>query len=347
MSTNPAGFSCIRSELSVNPNKFQTRVLFAIGIAVAVGVVAHANYSHQSPTGMSDFDQVWIAANALRHGKDPYAAVNASGWPFPLYYPLTAAIVAMPYSMLPIHWARVAFIATGAGLLAWALGSLPHRRWAILSGAFLVAFLHVQWSPFITGSVALPAFLAGVFLSAKPTIGLALAVAYLLPISRRTFWATLGALMTFLASLALRPSWPREFLTYATQAPHIIAPVTLFPLGPLMLLAILRWKRSEARLLAAMAFVPHTILAYEAIPLFLVPRTRKETLLLVLLADAVFALEFALGPLQHPDPISLARRVRVSGQIILALLYVPCLVMVLRRPNVAAEPTFIPALGPD
>jgi hypothetical protein len=90
-----------------------------------------------------------------------------------------------------------------------------------------------------------------------------------------------------------------------------------------------------------MAFVPHTILAYEAIPLFLVPRTRKETLLLVLLADAVFALEFALGPLQHPDPISLARRVRLSGQIILALLYVPCLVMVLRRPNVAAEPTFI------
>lgn len=312
------------------------RLLVALAISVAVGIVAHASYSHQPTGGMSDFDQVWIAANALRHGADPYAALRATGWPFPLYYPLTAAVVIMPFALLPVVWARVAFIAAGAGLLAWALGDIPKRGWAFLSGSFLGALIFAQWSPLIVGSVALPAFFAGMVLSAKPTIGLALGFAYFLPLSRRTLWAFAGGLTTLIASLILRPSWPSEFINAARYSPHIIAPVALLPMGPLLLLALLRWRRPEARLLTAMALVPHTIVMYASVPLFLVPKTRMETVLLVLLADVAFGIShFFLAP-KHLDPVSLAKTVRMSGQLILALLYVPSLIMVLRRPNEVA-----------
>ena len=313
------------------------RLLVALAITVAVGIVAHASYSHQPTGGMSDFDQVWIAANALRHGADPYAALRATGWPFPLYYPLTAAVIAMPFALLPIAWARLAFFATGAGLFAWTLGAVPHRRLAFFSGSFVDAFALAQWDPFITGAIELPAFLAGAILSAKPTVGLALGIAYLLPFTRRTIAALAGAATTLAISVALRPTWPVEFLAAAHNAPHIIAPVTLLPLGPLVLLALPKWRRPEARLLACLAVVPQTIVPYATVPLFLVPRARKETMVLVLLADALYGIWRALGPLPHVDPMSLAARVTVSGNLILALLYLPCVVMVLRRPNISSS----------
>jgi hypothetical protein len=253
---------------------------------------------------------------------------------------MTAAVVAMPFALLPIAWARVAFFATGAGLFAWTLGALPHRRLAFFSGSFVDAFALAQWDPFITGSIELPAFLAGAILSAKPTVGLALGIAYLLPFTRRTVAALAGAATTFALSVALRPSWPLEFLAAARHAPHIMAPVTLLPLGPLVLLALIKWRRSEARLLACLALVPQTIVPYATVPLFLVPRSRKETMILVLLADALYGIWViwrSMSPLPHMDPVSLAARVTVSGNLILALLYLPCVVMVLRRPNTSAS----------
>jgi len=309
------------------------RLVVAVAVSVLVAIVAYANYSHQPAGGMSDFDQVWIAANALRHGADPYAALRATGWPFPLYYPLTAAVVVMPLAFVPIAWARVVFTASGAGLLAWTFGAIPRRNWTFLSGSYLEAFIFAQWSPIMTGSTTLPAFLAGVVFTAKPTIGLALGVAYFLPFSRRTFWAIVGGLTTLTISVILRPSWPGEFINAARHSPHIIAPVTLLPLGPLLLLALLRWRRPEARLIAGLALVPHTIVTYATVPLFLVPRTRNEIFLLVLLADVVYGVSHMFLAPSNLDPASMARTVRATGQVILALLYVPSLIMVLRRPN--------------
>jgi len=282
---------------------------------------------------MSDFDQVWIAANAVRHGADPYAALRATGWPFPLYYPMTAAVIAMPFVLFPIAWARLLFFATGAGILAWTFGAVPHRRWAFFSGSFLDAFALAQWSPFLTGSIELPAFLAGAVLTAKPTVGLALAVAFFLPITRRTWFALAGALTTVVISLILTPSWPSNFIAATRNSPHIVSPVTLLPLGPIILLALLRWRRPEARLLACLAVIPQTFVSYSTVPLFLVPKARRETLLLVLLADLVYGINSLLLPLAGIRSESLAARVHMEAQPILALLYIPCLVMVLRRPN--------------
>ena len=313
------------------------RLLIALGITFAVAIVAHASYSHEPPGGMSDFDQVWIAANALRHGTDPYAALRATGWPFPLYYPLTAAVIAMPLALFPVAWARVVFFSSGAGILAWTLGAAPHRRLAFLSGSFFDAFVLAQWSPFMTGSIGLPAFLAGAILSAKPTIGLALGFAYFLPFTRRTLWAIAGSATTLAISIGLRPSWPVEFLAAVRNAPHIISPITLLPLGPVLLVGLLRWRREEARLLIALALTPQTIVPYSTVPLFLVPRSRKESMVLVLLADLAYGIDYVLRVSPHAGSQSIASRVHISGQLMVGILYIPCLVMILRRPNEAAQ----------
>ena len=59
------------------------------------------------------------------------------------------------------------------------------------------------------------------------------------------------------------------------EAPNAISALTLRG-GALVLLALLKWRRPEARLLAATACVPHTLLPDETLPLFLVPQTWLE-----------------------------------------------------------------------
>ena len=63
------------------------------------------------------------------------------------------------------------------------------------------------------------------------------------------------------------------------------APVTYVTAGgPLILLALLRWRRPEARLLVALGCIPHTTMLYEALPLFLVARRWQEGVLLAALS---------------------------------------------------------------
>ena len=109
---------------------------------------------------------------------------------------------------------------------------------------------------------------------------------------------------------------------------HIAAPVTRWG-GPLVLLALLRWRRPEARPLVALACVPHSPLLYEAVPLFLIVRTFEEGLLLSFLTFSVSVAMQLQGPLAYEAWMA------ASGQWIVWLLYVPALAMVLRRPNVA------------
>lgn len=158
---------------------------------------------------------------------------------------------------------------------------------------------------------------------------------------RRIAYASLAGVAVIGASLVICPEWPLDWLRAISHSPHIIAPVTLLPLGPLVVLALLRWRRSEARLLAVMACVPHTVVLYETLPLFLIPETRFELLVLVLLSDLAFGVGYFLALRMVHSPADLAAYVRTIGHIIVALLYLPCVVMVLRRPNVGAVPEWL------
>ena len=113
----------------------------------------------------------------------------------------------------------------------------------------------------------------------------------------------------------------------------------LTPLGPLVLLGLLRWRRPEARLLMALACVPQTLVLYMTVPLFLIPATAGESLTLVALSWAAQVITFTM-PTKPPRPEFYTD----SAWVIVTLMYIPCLVMVLRRRNEGKLPAVVESL---
>jgi hypothetical protein len=277
-----------------------------------------------------DLNDVVYAAQAFTAGYDPYAVVGRSErWalPAPALYPFTAVLVFIPFAWIPVAVLHTAWVALGAGLLAWALTRERLAAPALVlfaSTPFLHAVQTTQWSPLLTAGILLP--WGGWLLACKPTTAIWL-FAY------RPTWRTVGLATALTAiSVLVWPAWLLSWLPNLREAPNTIAPVTLRG-GALALLALWRWRRPEARLLAAMACVPHTMLPYEALPLFLIPQTWREACLL--LAGTTFAVMLHQAGAPYDSPTAW---VTASGTWIIWCAYLPCLVMVLRRPNVGDMP---------
>ena len=260
------------------------------------------------------------------HGANPYALVGPGlpyDWPWSLLYPATAMIASLPLALFPQFVATLLFSAGSAGLLAFAATRNDWNRVPMFASApFIVAAGAAQWSPLFTASLLIPP-LAAVW-AAKPTVGLAMAAG-----SERTGWrwGAAGALVLFVISLAFRPSWPLEWLDVLGNNEQIGSPVTRLG-GVFSLLALLRWRRPEARLIVALALVPQTGSWYEALPLFLVPVSRKESL--------VLCLTTAIGYLAGMFAISATTERAINDQVgalMIATAYLPATIMVLRRPN--------------
>ena len=279
---------------------------------------------HGMRTGaISDFTHLWFAARALLAGHDPYAVIGPGRqfqWPLPMLYPLPAVLVALPFAPLTAHGADIAFSGISAALLAYALTRDGyHKLPAALSMSFFMAAAISQWSPLLLAAALLPAI--GFLLAVKPTIGIALFL-------YRPRWTTfIGGSVLVLACFAVQPGWLPEWFAATRQATHVTAPL-LHPGGPLVLLVLLRWRRPEARLLVAMACVPHTTLLYETLPLFLVPATWLQSLLLAALTWVARTVEVMIGP--YP---SLASHTATTATISIALCYLPCVAMILQRRN--------------
>jgi len=275
------------------------------------------------PGWVPDIDQLWVAANALRTNQDPYAFV-AAHFPFPLYYPGPAIIVALPLSLMPLPVARTMFAGVGAALLTFAVtGRGWWMLWLLMSDTLREALLSVQWSPYLTAAALLPWL--GAMLPAKPTIGVAVGASY--P-SRRL---VVSASLMLAISLVVIPGWvPSWWSAIHHGAAHIRAPITR-PFGWLLLLALLRWRRPEARLLACLACVPQTSVLYETLPLFLIAQTRIEVVVLAILSYVPNAFDSDQFP-------SLADRLTALWPWLLVCAYLPALAMVLLRPNSAPQP---------
>lgn len=229
----------------------------------------------------------------------------------------------MPFTQLPLRAANAAFVGLGAALLLWALTRETFRNPSLLVFASLpmiVTAQTAQWSPLLASAVVLPGL--GFLYACKPSIGLAYLAAY--P-SRR---AWVGVLAFVAATAAVWPWWLHDWLMQLPSVTHMSAPVARWG-GPLLLLALLRWRRPEARLLLGLSCIPQTPVLYEAVPLFLLVRRIEEGLILLFLTY-VFPpiLQMAAGK-PYDDWMAF------SGQWMVWLLYLPCLVFVLRRSNVA------------
>ena len=274
----------------------------------------------------SDFTQPWLAGRLLLDGRDPYKEIGPDApikHQFQLIYPATSGVVAMPFTVLPPRLADALFIGIGAALLLWALTKDTFRNPQLVVFAALpmtAAAQTVQWSPLLTAATFFP--LLGFVYACKPSVAVAYWVAY--PNVRALLIAAGFTALT----VVLWPWWPREWIAQLSTVTHMSAPVTRWG-GPLLLLAALRWRRPEARLLLGLSLIPQTPVVYEALPLFLTVTTLREGV-------ALLVLSVLMGPIiNHRPPMAYNEWMAMSGFWMIWLVYLPCLVMVLRRPNVA------------
>src|SRR5687767_10997999 len=95
------------------------------------------------PDHPGDFGIVWFGAKALLHDANPYVLVGPGlvyEWPWPQAYPVTAMVMAMPFTLLPQLPATLAFVWISAAVLAYAVTVDGWYRLPLfLSSAFVVA----------------------------------------------------------------------------------------------------------------------------------------------------------------------------------------------------------------
>ena len=305
-------------------------VALAIGLIYGIATTLQTTWragGAESSEPVVDFQYWWTAARALRAGADPYAAIGpfaAYPMPYGFFDPLPAALVTTPLSGLPPFTAVGVFTALGIGLAAFAItarGFWP--LWLLASAPATVLLDNGQWAPLMLAAALLPGL--GGLLVVKPTIGLALAI-------YRPRWGTaVGALLLVAASLALQPSWPADWLASVArerQGAQYRPPLTIGP-GILCLLAVLRWRRPEARLLLALACVPQNYFFYDQLYLGLVLRSRWQFMVAAIWTQALYAVAInvvARSGTQSVVSDSLA-------PLVVAGLYVPALLIVLSRAN--------------
>jgi hypothetical protein len=312
------------------------RATIAILVAVLAGAYALIS-SAIFPGYVSDFDQLWWAAHAVRDGQDAYAAVAArhastAGVDWGLVYPLSAVLVALPFSFLPLVAARATIDAVGAGCLTYlVLGRGVYLFPVLLSGAFRSALSLVQIAPLVACAALSPWF--GWVIAYKPNAGLAVLAA---APSRR--WIVISCALStalVLAALAVDPSWPMRWVEAVRANPHTRS-MLVRPGGALLLLAAIRWRRPEARWLLATSLIPATASINAALPLLvLTPATFREALGLAILSHLVeFWGLWRAGSAYETIETSMAIAMLWG-------LYVPALAMIVRRPNSGEVPDWL------
>jgi len=100
------------------------RTLVAILIGLACGAVTAILMLPREPSFRGfDFTYPWFAAREVLGGRDPYVTIVARPMPNAsvLFYPLTAAIAALPFAALSAPAAAITFITLSCTLLAFVL----------------------------------------------------------------------------------------------------------------------------------------------------------------------------------------------------------------------------------
>jgi hypothetical protein len=298
------------------------------GRALLAGITAGAlNWALFAIGHGSDFYVFHFAARVWLSGGNPYAV----GFPVmgttqlhrePFYYPFPALVVMAPFALLPLRFAGALFVGISTTLLTFGLlGRRPECVPAFFGAGFLVAAAMGQWSVLVTATLLLPllSWLAVV----KPNLGLAVTVA------RPSALGIVGGCVFLLVTLALQPHWPAEWLRNLRSLPAHPPPV-LVPGGALLLLALLKWRRPEARLLVAMACVPQLLYFADQLPLWLVAKTRREGMLLSATSLVAWVAGLVVAARASVQPAL------TSEAFVLVGVYLPVFVMILRRPNEGA-----------
>lgn len=230
----------------------------AIGLASGLFCWFLMRHFHQDA---ADFRWALHIAQRLIARQNPYDT--------PLeQYPVTAAVFALPFLRMPPEIAAGAF--WGASSFFMALGLTRggyHRLLVFLAYPYWAGMLAVQWSPIITASAFFPLLLPVTL--AKPQVGLPVLL------TRMTRRGVLACAVFLVLTLVWSPAWPLLWFHQWGHYPHFV-PLLVFP-GPLLLLALIRYRDRDALLLFFSALVPQRWF-FDSLTLWLIPRTRKQIL---------------------------------------------------------------------
>jgi hypothetical protein len=308
--------------------------LIAALAALAAGLVAAGA---GLPELRPDVDQLWFAARAVLDGRNPYDLIGPGrefNYPWQLYYPLPAVLLFTPLAPLPLIASRVLMAGAGSALLAYGIARHDARGLVVfLSYAFYANAWYSQWTPLLVAMWYWPTL--AVLIAAKPTIGGAMMMG--VQNWRRAAAGLAFAALLTVVSLLVRPTWLAEWIAALGSNTHLRPWVTV-PGGALLLLALVRWRRWEARLLAAFAIVPQTFHPLATLPLVLLPGSMGGKALIAaltyvpnwLLVREPFGSRLSSG---GPEEI-----VRSYGTILLWVVLLPTLLLVLRSPNKGKVP---------
>jgi hypothetical protein len=233
-----------------------------LGISATIGLTSGLFcwfLLHHFNQGAADFQWAIRAASYWLSGQNPYNT--------PLeQYPITAALFAIPLVNLNPEVAAATFFGISSGLLAW--GATREGYWRLLvffAYPYWAAILTAQWSPLILASAFFPLLLP--ITMAKPQVGLPVALTHL---TRR---GVMACAVWFALSLVLLPRWPLLWVHQFGNYEHFV-PLLVLP-GPLLALALLKYRDRDAWLLFLASIVPQRWY-FDAFILWLIPKTRRE-----------------------------------------------------------------------
>jgi hypothetical protein len=158
------------------------------------------------------------------------------------------------------------FYGFSSALLAFGLTRDGYKRLLVfLAYPYWAGVLTVQWAPLVMASSFLPFLLPATM--AKPQIGLPVALTHL---TRR---GVISCLVVLLLTFLVLPRWPWLWMKHFGYYQHFV-PLLVFP-GPLLLLALWRYRDRDAWLLLLASVMPQRWF-YDAFILWLIPKTRRE-----------------------------------------------------------------------
>lgn len=326
-------------------NDRNTRAVARIVIAATVGVLAALIAAHDlwgdGPNALGhDYTLHWWASRALLAGKSPYDVINAISPAYPycsgyLYW-LPAAVFLAPFAALSVTQAMSIFTGISTSIFTFAITKDGYSRLpALLSAPIVYATLGGQVTPLVVGAMLLPALQW--LTPMKFTLGFAGALYQ--PTCRAFIRYVVAFSVPVVLSVIVWPWWPAAWVRELSDVAGVYYDVPIRVIGgALVLLAVVKWRRPEARLLLVMACLPQTMFNYDQLPLVLVPATLRESLVFALLTHLPATLvRWWYGP-YIADRADLFHH---YAPFIVGCYYIPALVMVLRRPNEGAVPAWL------
>jgi hypothetical protein len=238
-----------------------------IAISALVGLVTGSFcfwLQHRLNLGAGDFSWAIHLAQRFLARQNPYDT--------PLeQYPFTAGLFALPFVRLRPELAAGVFYGLGSSLLAYGVTRDGYHRLAIfLAYPYWIGLLTVQWCAVIAASAFFPLLLPVTM--AKPQVGLPI---FLTRCSRR---GVVACMVAGLLSLIAIPRWPLLWVAQMGYYEHFFA-ILVLP-GPLVLLALLRYRDRDAQLLLLTSIMPQRWF-FDSFTLWLIPQSLREILVTV------------------------------------------------------------------